>query len=192
MRLFSTRRLAILSAPCAIAVLLAACDPAYRVGARQALIGTEVLSPKTVPPDAPSQLDSVPVRLDIPKVGDCLEEALRASSTISDVQRWGIPRYLRWRQAGMSFALPDSSAPEGHQYANLELDARPGEPPLLQVSFTWIGSARSEPIEVQRQMVATATELLVQLSARCVPSASGAVECVAEGLGGRGACATSR
>ncbi|HEV2146154.1 MAG TPA: hypothetical protein VGR37_01925 [Longimicrobiaceae bacterium] len=192
MRSLATRRSAILCTACAAAVLLTACDPVYRVGARQALIGTEVLSPKEVPPDSPSQPDSVPARLDIPRVGDCLEAALHASPTISEVQRWSVPRYLRWRQAGMSFALVGSSAPGGRQYANLELDARPREPPLLQVSFTWIGSARSEPIEVQRQMVAAATELLVQLTAQCVPSASGPIECVAEGLGGRGACATGR
>jgi len=187
MRLMCGGRGVVLRASCAASLLLASCDYAYRVGARQRFTGPGIVAPAQ---RTPAAADSSPGPLDAAATGDCLEQALRASPTRRDVERWSVAKNLRSREAGMNFVAIDSSG-EGH-YAHLLLDGWDGRAPTLEVVFIWHGTARSRPLEEQRRMVAAATRVLQELRARCVPAASGPIECVAEGKGGRAACATRR
>lgn len=182
MRLSS--RGAVLRASCAAFLLLASCDYAYRVGARQRFTGPGIVAPAQ---RTPATADSASGPLDAAATGDCLEQALRASPTRRNVERWSVGKALRSREAGMNFVATDSSG-EGH-YAHLELDGWDGRTPTLEVVFIWHGTARSRPLEEQRRMVTAATRVLEEVRARCVPAATGRVECVAERKGGRAACA---
>jgi hypothetical protein len=128
--------------------------------------------------------------LDAAAAGDCMEQALRASPMRRNVERWSVGKDLRSSEAGMNFVVIDSTG-EGN-YAHLLLEGWGGRVPTLEVVFIWHGTARSRPLEEQRRLVAAATRVLEELRARCVPAASGPIECVAVGKGGRAACSTRR
>lgn len=168
---------------CAAVVLLSACDPVYHVGARQALIGTRAMAPRKAPPPA----DSAAVLLDVAAAGDCLEAALRASPTRGDFRRWRMESYQRWRRAGMTFSVRDPASGKP-LYMSLQVETGPEQTPVLNILASWIGTARTVPLDEQRRMAATATAVLEEVRARCVPASSAPIECVAEGIGGRAAC----
>lgn len=166
--------------PLALAVcaaLLAACDPVYRVGARQALVGP-----------VPST-DSVPAALaiDVPATGDCLEAALRAMPSVNDVRRSKQPRYRRMVEAHMVFAVADPSVPGPREFANLELEAENGRVPVLTVSWLSMGFG-GPPLDEQRRKIAVATDVLAALRDACVPQAIGEIHCVSEGAARSAAC----
>jgi hypothetical protein len=168
---------------CVPVVLLSACDPIYQVGARQALIGTRAMAPRKAPPPA----DSAAVLLDVAAAADCLEAALRASPALGDFSRWRLGSDQRWRRAGMTFSVTDPASGKP-LYMSLRVETGPEQTPVLQILATWIGTARTVPLNEQRWMAATATALLEEVRARCVPASRAPIECVAEGIGGRAAC----
>jgi hypothetical protein len=143
-------------------------------------------------PATPAHADSSSGPLDAAAAGDCMEQALRASPMRRDVERWRVAKNLRSREAGMNFFATDSILQGESHYANLSLEGWDGRVPTLEVVFIWHGTARSRPLEEQRRMVAAASRVLEEVRARCVPAARGPVECVAEGKGGRAACARGR
>ena len=173
---------------CALCVSLSACDPVYRVGARQTLNGTEAMAPQAASPNSNSSGPAVVRPLDVPTTADCLEAALRESSNLSDIKRWQTASHLRLREAGMSFAVADSSMRGGHRYANVTLKTEREQPAAVELTFGWRGNARTIPLGEQRRMITLATGLLRGIRDRCLPQAKGDVECVADGLGGNAAC----
>lgn len=177
----SSRRGIGIPALCA-AVLLAACDPVYRVGARHTLSGAAVLSPRAAPAGTP---DSATGPLDIQGTGDCLEGALRASR--GEVRRWPSEGHLRSTDAGMSFVVAAPTV-SGFRHANLTLRSERGKPPVMEITFGWIGYASTTPLDEQKWMVAIATDVLRELRARCLPGSTGEIVCLTDGLGGKEAC----
>ena len=173
---------------CCITAVVAACDPVYRVGARQILSGTEALSPGVMPSQRTAAVDSPVRQLDIPETADCLEEVLGASPNRSQVRRWKVENRLRSRDAGMSFVVADSLLHDGRSHGNLTLRASRDQPPTVELTFGWIGDARNIPLVQQRRLISIATGVLKEMRAKCLPEVSSEIECVADGLGGAPAC----
>jgi len=127
----------------------------------------------------------------VPGLGDCAAAALTRSPWAGEVRRRTETKSLRLQEAGMSFGIADSLVAGGQRYANLEITAWKNEVPRLEVFFMWLGTARTVPIGEQRRMAALAREVVAELRAVCLPDVPEAIECVAEGIGGRSACSAS-
>jgi hypothetical protein len=173
-----------------LAALLTACDPVYRVGARQQLSPLKPPASDSVPVVAdsvarPSDPTEPIPHLSVPLLADCLEGSLRSSAEIISVTRTTRSKQLRSQH--ISFALTDSTVKGQRRYLNLSLDAWPHAAPMLELYFSWIGTAKSVSLADQRTMVRIATDLLTDLRAACsLPRAE--IECIAEGWGDRGTC----
>jgi hypothetical protein len=125
--------------------------------------------------------------LDVPLVADCLEASLRSSSEVIAVDRPTESKRLRSRRAHISFAIPDSSVKGQRRYLNLLVEAWPETTPMLELYFSWIGTASFVSLADQRTMVNIATDHLTDLLSACsLPRDD--IECIAEGWGDRGAC----
>jgi hypothetical protein len=183
------RALPTLLASAVVVSALAACDPLYGVGARQYL--TPVPSRTDSAPVARKDVSSPPA-FDVRPTADCLEAALRTTSSVSDVRRWHEPESVAASQAGLSFALADSALGSRPRYANLDLGTRNSERPALEVAFNWIGMAGNVPTKDQEAMVRATTAIVQQLRRACLPDVAESVECVAGGLGRKRVCRTSR
>jgi len=163
--------------------VLAACDPAYEVGARQYLapVPATADSAQRAPRD-----QRAGANVDIPRTADCVDSALHRLPSISYVQRLRTDPKLR--EADMNVGIRDSALGPEVRYASLTLHAWRNEPAAADVLFHWIGTARTYPLQEQRGMVRAATGLLRMLRTACLPTATDSIVCIAQGLGGRKAC----
>jgi hypothetical protein len=163
-----------------VAVMVAACDPVYTVGARQ------YLEPMVRYPDSAT---TVKKRSESPSfvagTVHCIEETIRSDTSISDVRPWHEKTGV---EDGMNFGVTDSAFGSVTHYGNIEVRAFKKERPTVEVNFTWFGVSGTVPMDEQRRMVRVATKLLGELRAACLPTAIEPPQCVAEGFGGHKAC----
>jgi hypothetical protein len=159
-------------APACLASTLLACDPAFSLGARQYL-------PVPRPENEGDSVTGRPL-FDPRPPADCMETALGRIEGVSEVRRWPSKKGSRVRGEGMSFAV--SGYPwSDRSYGNVRVTAHDRERPVVDVSYSWIGTGSSVLPAQQRYLVNQATAVLGQLREACLPMAVDDMQCVVEG-----------
>jgi len=122
------------------------------------------------------------VQLGAPATDSCVLRSMRESFGRVPFESSSLPRGLYF-----SIAVPDSSA-WFWRSSQLMLRHQPDSMLLLEVTSSWLGTARGVPVDQQRRFVAAASSTLETVRAVCAPASSALIECVARGSGGHPAC----